>query len=542
MLMKLFLFLAGLGLVAAPSTAHAGADPTSFKPTLVVQIQSIDVLFADVKHLASLAGREEEAKQFDGLIKSKIGPKGLDGIDTTRPVGLFGTIDANLTDSSIVLLVPIADEKAVLGLLENLNFKATKEDDGVYSVVPEGLPFGIYFRFANKYAYVTVRDKTAIEKKNLLDPAKVFSVKGADTILVSANIDQIPDVIKQIGIGQAELRLADLEEQKPAGETQTQQAFRVKAVKEVSRQVTSVIKDGGEVTLRLGVDRKANGLFGELTFTAKAGSELAANITSFAENKSLFAGLLSPSSAVKFVAHGGLPESLREGLGAVVDEFIRDGLAKEQDRQKRAHAEKLAKAIAPSLKAGTIDAAANLKGPGAGSHYTLVAGIELKDGDTVERTLRELLKELPQAEQAKIKLDADSSAGVKIHRIDAMKDYSEDARRVFGDNPFYVAFRKDALFVAGGEGSLDALKGALAAKPGAAPMLVIDVSVARLAALAKDQKAAPIAQKVFSGADKDQDRIRLSLEGGNTLKARFHMNAAVIRFISLMDKESKEGK
>ena len=44
-------------------------------------------------------------------------------------------------------------------LLESLNVKAEKGDDGAYTVTPEQLPLPIYFRFAHKYAYVTVRDR-----------------------------------------------------------------------------------------------------------------------------------------------------------------------------------------------------------------------------------------------------------------------------------------------------------------------------------------------------------------------------------------------
>jgi hypothetical protein len=292
------------------------------------------------------------------------------------------------------------------------------------------------------------------------------------------------------------------------------------------------------------VDRKANNVFGELTFAGKAGSELANNIKSFGGGQTLFAGLLSPNSAINAVVHAGLPEALRESFGAAVDEGIQNALAKEQNPQARANAEKLVKALNPTLKAGAIDAAVSLRGPGADKLYTLVAGIELKEGMGIEKTLRELMVQLPAAAQAKIKLDAEDAAGVKIHRLGPADETNADVRRVFGDNPFYVAFRKDALLLSAGPGSLEAIKAGLVAQPGAAPPLAVDVSVARVAPLSKEQKADPrtIAQKVFTGPSRDQDKVHFALEGGQALKLRFDMNGAVIRFLSMMDKESKESK
>src|SRR5262245_1352126 len=128
MFARRFCFVALLGLAAVPA-AHA-ADTT---PTLVVRVRSIDGLLGDVKHLADLAGREANAKAFDAQIKKML-PKGFAGIDTKRPLGFYGIVDpdGNLKDISGALLVPVADEKAFLGLLESLKLKAQKEDDGTY--------------------------------------------------------------------------------------------------------------------------------------------------------------------------------------------------------------------------------------------------------------------------------------------------------------------------------------------------------------------------------------------------------------------------
>ena len=84
------------------------ADADNAGPTVVVRLQSIDQLLDNVKYLVKLADREEEAKQIEGLVKSMAGPKGIQGIDTKRPIGMYGKVGAAGIDSTVVVLIPVA--------------------------------------------------------------------------------------------------------------------------------------------------------------------------------------------------------------------------------------------------------------------------------------------------------------------------------------------------------------------------------------------------------------------------------------------------
>src|SRR5262245_20814914 len=130
-------------------------------PTIVFRVRSLDTVVENVKLLVSLAGREEVANQVEGLIKTKVGAKGLEGVDPTRPFGGYARLGNEITDVFGAVLVPIADEKAFLSLLENLNVPFTKGKDGIYTVQGPGID--AYFRFANKYLYVTALNRQAIE-------------------------------------------------------------------------------------------------------------------------------------------------------------------------------------------------------------------------------------------------------------------------------------------------------------------------------------------------------------------------------------------
>src|SRR5262249_39004105 len=158
-----------------------------------------------------------------------------------------GSIGPNVIDSALVVMVPVSDEKAFLGLFENYDIKPEKGADNVYTMNVPGLPIQAYLRFANKYAYLALPDKDAVNKDRLPEPAKVFEAKQTELMSARIQMDQFPDGLKQVGLGQIELRLTNLQDEKVEGETEAQHAVRVAALKEVMEGIKLVINEGGEV-------------------------------------------------------------------------------------------------------------------------------------------------------------------------------------------------------------------------------------------------------------------------------------------------------
>jgi hypothetical protein len=541
MLKRSLLLLAAAGLLLAPRPVRAG---DSTLPTLIVKVRSIDGLMDDVKYLANLVGHSREASQIDGTIKQVL-PKGFQGIDTQRPLGLYGTIDDSLGDSTGVVLVPVSDEKGFLELVEQVSHaKPKKEDDGTYELSPDNSPVPIYFRFANQYAYVTGRNKNPLEKAKLLPPETVFGAQVKEMIGATFNLDRIPDSLKQIALGQMEVRVADIEEQKASGNSPEEKGRALGAklgAKTAAKGITALLNDGLALSLRLTVDRQANVLVAEASLTGKPESKLATALGNFGRSQSLFAGLLNPDAALNFLVHGSLPADLHKAFDSVIEGIPEAALAKEHDAGKRAEAEKILKVLMPTLKSGELDVAASVRGPSASNHYSAVAGLKVQDGEAIEKALRDLVAKIPEADRSKIHVDAERAGDVNIHRIEPGKEFDKDARQKFGDHPFYLAIRKDAVFVALGEGGLEALKQAISAAAAAAPGLDIDVAVARLAPLMdkshnkQDPKEA--AAKAFGGGGQGKDHIHISLAGGQALQLRVEMSTAVLEFIHLLDKQ-----
>jgi hypothetical protein len=541
MFARILLALAGLGLVALPFPAPAFADSDANVPTLVVRISSIDDLLEDGKFLSKLSGQEADMKNFDEHVKKAL-PNGLKGVDTGKPLGLYAKLDpgGNPMDSTAVALIPIKDEKAFLGLLSDLHQEPKKEEGDIYSLSVEKIPFPVYFRFGDGYAYVTVRDKEPIAKGKVLDLSKIFPAGPAATISLIFRIDQIPDGFKQIGIGQLELRLSELEEKKPAGQSDAQHALQVQAVKELAKQLTAIIRDGTQFEVALNVDRKAHQLATEWSLAGKAGSELAKEIAAVGTGKSQFAKLTSDDDAINVLVRHTLPASVQQALASGFDQIVKDELKKESDAAKREALGKLLQALGPTIKAGEIDAAVSFRGPSGNQQFAFVAALGLKDGEGVEKSLRDIVKDLPAGDvEKKLKVDAESFNGVKIHRIDVVEGLDAKTKKVLGPNPAYFALRGNAAFLAAGDGGLEALKQALGLEPSDAPPLKFNLSASRLGPLMDKEKnkrdPGEVSREVFGQAGRG-DKVHITFNGGPAAKFRIEADADALKFFALAGK------
>jgi hypothetical protein len=510
----------------AKTTKNAG-------PALVVRLRSLDSLIADFSYVAAQAGKEEEAKQAVAMLKEQIGEQGFNGIDVKKPIGGYVFAGPNGTDSYGAFMVPVKDEKIILDILGNFGLKPEKNKDGLYTIKDERIKVPVFFRFANGYAYIAPLSEAGLAKSKLLPPAEVLPESETALASISLRVDRIPDTIKEIVLAQLGLRMADIREQHAEQGTPAQRDLIDKSAKEINGQVQALVNDGRELAIRVDVDRQKNDLAIAISFDGKPGTKLAASIANLGKSQSLFAGLIGKDSAASFLLSYSLPERIQKALGPVVDEGVKAAVAKAKDNGQRELAEKLLRVLAPSFKAGEIDAAVDLRGPSANKHFTLVAGIKLKNGDEIEKTLKELIPNLPQEVRDRVKIDVDKAGNVNIHSVDIDRAAGGAmAREIFGNEPLHFAVRPNAMLLAVGEGGLPALKRALIAKPGQADLIHLGLAGAQLAPLmAKQQPAVPKAAEDAFGKNPGQDKVRFSVTGGNALKAEVHLKTAVLKFL-----------
>ncbi len=520
----------------APIRAADKAAPKNDKPAVLLRLAALDQLRGHLRYLGEVVGEAEKAKQLDELLKSKLGEKGLQGLDAAKPIGVYGWVGQFGIDSKAVLLVPIADKKAFLDLLsDTLDAKAEKGDDEVYTMNVEKLPVSLYFRFANGYAYITARDKEVLDKEKLLAPAAVLADGQVGAVSITVNIDEVPEDLKANALAVIENQLAALKDQEMPTHSKAQKKFRDAAVDELSGQIKSLLQYGGAATLRLDLDRKD----GDLSLTAivagKPGSPLANRIRDLGQLSSRTAALSQPNSALKGQLNVSLPQKLRALLGPALQDAEKQILAKAKDEDQRQVLNMLLDGTMPTLQAAELDATLDLRGPSANGLYTLVAGIKVKEGAKMERNFLKAAARFPKL----VNLDAEKAGQVNIHRINPDKNFKSGTRQTLGNHPVYIAFQDDVLFLGAGEKGLRALKEALAAAPRTGKVMELQLALARLAPLFDDPTQAEVARQVF-GDSKDGDRLRLSVEGGDALTLRLFLKTKLIDYVNRVEKAKKK--
>jgi hypothetical protein len=504
-------------------------------PTFVVRVRSIDTLIQNAKLLVTLAGREEIAQQVEGLIQAKIGAKGLEGIDTKRPLGAYGRFGKEIDDIAGAVLVPIADEKAFVGLLEDQNLMVTKAKDGLYTV-QTGTPIEVYIRFANRYAYLTAMNPSAIDKDKLPDPMQVLGKVGP-TFSASLRIDQLPEAARQIASAQIEQGLDDALQKEVPNETPAQKDLRIAAAKETIKMLIGIIKEGAEMKVSVDLDGQKKQIAANLSLSGKPGTGLAKAIQDVGQRPSQFGALRSPEAAFRGAVHVVLPEEMKKSLAKLLEEATSQGIEKIQDDAKRAQAAKLLEALAPTIRAAEADAVVQLIGPDASRKYAVLAAVKVAEarklGKVVEELIQDALRQAPAQVKGRVQLNAITIGDTKVHRFELPDDKKEieKLRELTGETNLHVAFGNNAVFVAVGKAGLDLLKNTVNTKSaGASPLFLLEVDMARLGALAPTQELRNAAKQMFAGG-KDS-MIRVAVEGGAALRLSITTPLAVVQFLA----------
>jgi hypothetical protein len=259
--------------------------------------------------------------------------------------------------------------------------------------------------------------------------------------------------------------------------------------------------------------------------------------------KSLLAGLAGRHAAFDVQAHLAVPQRGLKVLSEALDEQTRKELLKETDQAKREQGEKLLKVLLPTFKAGELDAGVSIRGPATDKTYTVVGGLKVKDGEQIDKAVRDLVAGLPEDKRKGVHFDAEKVGSVAIHKVD-VTDLDAKARETFGPNAEgYFAFRPDALVFAVGGNALAAVKEAVAMEPKPGAPFLLDMQLARMAPLMEhDNPGAVKAAEDAFRTGRNTDRLHIGLEGGKALRLSARITPQAVTFFSQIKSGAKEEK
>jgi hypothetical protein len=535
MKIRSYLVFPFLVVLFMPATVKAQAK--AVPPTFVMRFNSLDSLAENAKFLAGLSGQKDAVRQIEGALKTK----GMEGVDGQRPLGAYGMMGKELGDISGAVLIPVSDEKAFLEIIKGANLETIKGADGIYTVKA---PLGIdaYLRFANKYAYITALKQTALEDKNLLDPAKVLAGQPTAAFSLTIQLNQVSDTAKYLAASMADSVMQEVEKKDVPGETKAQRAFRAAALKECSKIITAVFKDGGELKVAVDINKYSGDLAASFSLAGVAGSEMAASIDALSRSPSMFGGLLKKDVVSSGLGRLKLSDPLVKALGDLFEEFRGKALANISDAAVKQQANAFFSALAPTLQTGDFDGAfvvtENAK------ILTAVTAVKVKDGVAVEKSVRDLVnasaKNLPPNVKDKIKLDMDAVGGVKIHKVElgGIDPNLKMLEQYLGEANLYLAFRKDAMFISLGKEGLQAIKAAIPLNPLAStPLAVYEFDVARLVNLTMPDQIT-LSKKYFPTGQ--GGTVRITVEGGSAITARLTTKVSVLSFFGAVGEMQKK--
>jgi hypothetical protein len=269
---NLAVLIVAVGMLASLSAARA-------EVTAVVTVRSVDDLMGGIKFVLAAAGREEQAKQLEGLIGAVTQGQGFNGIDTKRPLGLFIGADANNVDNPpAILFLPITKEEEFLDLLKKGGMDAGKPEMGVYTVETQFGP-SIYLKFANKCAYAS--DSADKLEGKLADPAAFVPATNKQNLLAATSrLDLISKELKAQLLEQIDAMLEN-EKEKKDDESEEDYQRRLMIMKVLREGMGALMEDGKEFAVGFNVDQKESNLVLNVSISAKDDTKTATRIKDF---------------------------------------------------------------------------------------------------------------------------------------------------------------------------------------------------------------------------------------------------------------------
>lgn len=533
--LSFLLALLGLG-VAAPAPAQNPLE----KPILLFQASSIDDMLGRAEYIAALAGQEEAAKQFIGLIKAMAGPKGLEGLDIKKPFVVYVGVSADGSQFPLGVMIPAADADTLVGALKNrIGLDPQKGDDGIYTIknLP-GVPTDLYFRFANGYAYISAPDKGALADKLLPKPEAVLA-KDSALFQLTVRPDNVPDALKKLVLGQMETRMVEAKNQKSPNETPAEKQGREFGIDQFGAFFKQALFEGKALSVKLDVDPKADDLSFQIDMEALPGTDAAKWLASAKQHSSTAAGALASVGPNTLHLAAAMPDSWKAMLTKAVDDGFKESLSKAPPEAK-AEVEKLLKALAPTMKAGVVDIAGALQP--VGDKLNGILAIKTVQGKAIEAAIKEGYPKMPAEAKAFIGLDADSAGDNKLHELKSGPTYDPKAKRILGETSIWLAFRDDLLVVGVGPDAKDLVKAALGRPAASVTPMKLTVSVASLLAFEDNDNHRKMGQKLAEelfGSNPGGDKVTLTVEGGEVGRVRLSVKGALIRFVAKMEERKK---
>ena len=494
--------LALLALLTLPVAAPAA------EPTLELRAATGADLLAAARFVTDfVGGRETVAAAAEVL-----GAKGH-GLDPSRPWGLTVTMTADVIDSPLIVVAPLADEAA---FRKAIGGEAKELVGGVTEVSLPGVPVPVYFKAAGDTLYLSAVNAKSLDAANLPDPARFFAGKLPHRVVGTLHYQRVPADVRTVVFAEWELQANDGMRRARRGETPAETKLRQWLLGQTLPLLKAIFDDGDTWTVTFDRDPATGDTAVSATLAAKPDTPLARGVAALKNRPGRTLPPMAGDNLLAATAKVGLPDAAKPGFPAVVDALLAEAVASLPAAQQFL-AKLAAEPLLPTLRAGDIDMAVGVATGSASGGVRLLADAVVVNGDDLARTFKSLASFVPKATAA-VAFDVQSVGGVKVHTV-TLK--GKPAQTLLGGPNVNLGTGPDRLLVVA-EPTGKLVLAAAEAKPNPdAPLLDL---IARPAALAK--AFAPDA-----GTTLDNDSLKLRVTGGETLTIVFTVSGPTLAFL-----------
>ncbi|QDU40831.1 hypothetical protein Mal4_51930 [Maioricimonas rarisocia] len=442
----------------------ARADDPAKPARIVTMLSSADRLIADLNFI--VVDLAKESQQWENNIFPNIDIF-LIGVDTQLPVGFDVLFDAD-TGIRYQPQIPVTDMKSFIqDNLEPIGIEPKRRGRGYWEL--EGNVFPGWMRELDGYASIAKVEGDV--PKDMVTPRVGFEPMQAQKYVVGAHLSE-----ESAPLADRERQFAKYKENMLAGATKRP---------DESREVYALRRQGLENRLEFfeRVFIQSSEILGgwSTTLTSESNADGHANVTvmpvadtllaqfvsAVGETPSHFAAVpVADDPVLNFRVMLPLMEGSKERLSSTYElarpvihqQIDEDEEVKPEEKEPRKQiADILLDMVTAGLQLPAVDGFTQITRDG--DLHTFVAGIRSADGTAVEK----VIELVPQARAGwKSETNIETVGEVSIHRVTLKEGYPKALVEFFGDGgELYVGASKDAVWLAAGANSLEAMKTAI---------------------------------------------------------------------------------
>lgn len=420
----------GLGAMLGVSglTAISAQDTSTDKPVVTIGIAPFSKLMPDLSYVMRAAGAGAYSGIASTVIETYTG-----GLDKNRPSGVLVYFE---DDQPITLaFLPVEDREAFFEPLKN--FGAIDDlGDGIYAMSIG--PQSVYASQVGNWLFIAQQEEHFAHV--VKDPTAVLgNLATRYDLSMRLNVSAIPDTLREMAIANMKSAM-EAAQMQASEESEEEKKISMEANKASMEAMERMMTETDQVIVGWGVDQTGKKTFVDSGLLFVEGSSFDKQYTDMQKMSSQFMGFEKSEADVNSrltMSVSPKDADLVNGIAKTALNEMINGMAKANKGKDggfeflKKFVESQSDQLYATLKEGVIDGGMMMR---TESGWQMTGAIRVANGNTVGKSLQELVGGMTSPSAPKIQFNAYKHQNVTMHpgSIPLPPDAPEDVKAVFG--------------------------------------------------------------------------------------------------------------